>query len=184
MGLLLISGVVPTLQTARMGVDGDIANVLAGFRIMLSPDKQEVVRIVVYYMWCVEGEWKSQIAESATRWHERFWKFSFKCNWIQAEFLAISISRKLYNMLIICGRVNPIITSLKLCVCCIFFAVCYISAMTLSGLVNLAMLMRSMVLHRWVSERHSTSPLFLSIFVFSSKSFQYPCVCTASCSPH
>ncbi|XP_034443597.1 receptor for retinol uptake stra6 [Hippoglossus hippoglossus] len=80
MGLLLISGVVPTLQIARMGVDGDIANVLAGFRIMLSPDKQEVVRIVVYYMWCVE--------------------------------------------------------------------VCYISAMTLSGLVNLAMLMRSMVLHR------------------------------------
>ncbi|XP_062246347.1 receptor for retinol uptake stra6 [Platichthys flesus] len=79
-GLLLISGVVPTLQTARLGVDGDIANVLAGFRIMLSPDKQEVVRIVVYYMWCVE--------------------------------------------------------------------VCYISAMTLSGLVNLAMLMRSMVLHR------------------------------------
>ncbi|CAB1446762.1 unnamed protein product [Pleuronectes platessa] len=79
-GLLLISGVVPTLQMARLGVDEDIANVLAGFRIMLSPDKQEVVRIVVYYMWCVE--------------------------------------------------------------------VCYISAMTLSGLVNLAMLMRSMVLHR------------------------------------
>ncbi|XP_019934705.1 receptor for retinol uptake stra6 [Paralichthys olivaceus] len=79
-GLLLISGVVPTLQIARMGVDGDIANVLAGFRIILSPDKQEVVRIVVYYMWCVE--------------------------------------------------------------------VCYISAMTLSGLVNLTLLMRSMVLHR------------------------------------
>lgn len=56
MGLLLISAVVPSLQTARMGVDEDIANVLAGFKIMLSPDKQEVVRIVVYYMWCVEGE--------------------------------------------------------------------------------------------------------------------------------
>ncbi|TMS06009.1 Receptor for retinol uptake stra6 [Larimichthys crocea] len=79
-GLLLISTVVPVLQTARAGVDGDIANVLAGFRIVLSPDKNEVVRIVVYYMWCVE--------------------------------------------------------------------VCYISAMTLSTLVNLAMLMRSMVLHR------------------------------------
>ncbi|KAM3608620.1 uncharacterized protein V6R79_001758 [Siganus canaliculatus] len=79
-GLLLISAVVPQLQTARLGVDEDIANVLAGFRIVLSPDKHEVVRIVVYYMWCVE--------------------------------------------------------------------VCYISAMTLSGLVNLAMLMRSMVLHR------------------------------------
>uniref|UniRef100_A0A3Q0R2W4 Receptor for retinol uptake STRA6 n=1 Tax=Amphilophus citrinellus TaxID=61819 RepID=A0A3Q0R2W4_AMPCI len=79
-GLLLISAVVPSLQTARLGVTEDVANILAGFRIMLSPDKREVVRIVVYYMWCVE--------------------------------------------------------------------VCYISAMTLSGLVNLAMLMRSMVLHR------------------------------------
>uniref|UniRef100_A0A3Q4HG28 Receptor for retinol uptake STRA6 n=1 Tax=Neolamprologus brichardi TaxID=32507 RepID=A0A3Q4HG28_NEOBR len=80
MGLLLISAVVPSLQTARLGVNEDVANLLAGFRIILSPDKHEVVRIVVYYMWCVE--------------------------------------------------------------------VCYISAMTLSGLVNLAMLMRSMVLHR------------------------------------
>lgn len=56
-GLLLISGVVPVLQTARLGVDVDIANVLAGFKIMLSPDKHEVVRIVVYYIWCVEGGW-------------------------------------------------------------------------------------------------------------------------------
>lgn len=48
--------VVPSLQTARLGVDQDIANVLAGFRINLSPDRAEVVRIVVYYMWCVEGE--------------------------------------------------------------------------------------------------------------------------------
>ncbi|XP_034391538.1 receptor for retinol uptake stra6 [Cyclopterus lumpus] len=79
-GLLLISAVVPQLQIARLGVDEDIANVLAGFKIMLAPDKHEVVRIVVHYIWCVE--------------------------------------------------------------------VCYISAMTLSGLVNLAMLMRSMVLHR------------------------------------
>nr|XP_061812866.1 receptor for retinol uptake stra6-like [Nerophis lumbriciformis] len=79
-GLLLIMAVVPTLQIARMGVNDDIANVLAGFRIVLSPDKHEVVRIVVYYMWC--------------------------------------------------------------------FEVCYISAMALSSLVNLAMFMRSMVLHR------------------------------------
>ncbi|KAM6937186.1 receptor for retinol uptake stra6 [Xenentodon cancila] len=80
MGLLLILALIPTLQTARYGVDEDIANVLAGFQIILSPDRHEVVRIVVYYMWCVE--------------------------------------------------------------------VCYISAMTLSCLVNLVMLMRSMVLHR------------------------------------
>ncbi|XP_027881654.1 receptor for retinol uptake stra6 isoform X1 [Xiphophorus couchianus] len=80
MGLVLISAVVPTMQKARFGVDEDIANVLAGFQIILSPDRKEVVRIVVYYMWCVE--------------------------------------------------------------------VCYISAMTLSCLVNLVLLMRSMVLHR------------------------------------
>ncbi|KAM9815780.1 receptor for retinol uptake stra6 isoform 2-T3 [Syngnathus typhle] len=79
-GLLLIMAVVPSLQIARMGVDEDIANVLAGFRIVLSPDKRQVVQIVVHYMWSVE--------------------------------------------------------------------VCYISAMTLSTLVNLAMFMRSMVLHR------------------------------------
>lgn len=52
----MISAVIPTLQTARYGVDEDIANVLAGFQIVLSPDRHEVVRIVVYYMWCVEGE--------------------------------------------------------------------------------------------------------------------------------
>lgn len=56
-GLLLISAVVPVLQTARRGVDEDIAKVLAGFQIILSPDKHEVVRIVVYYIWCVEGGW-------------------------------------------------------------------------------------------------------------------------------
>lgn len=56
----MISAVVPSLQIARLGVDEDIANVLAGFRIVLSPDKHEVVRIVVYYMWCVEGEWKAR----------------------------------------------------------------------------------------------------------------------------
>lgn len=39
-----------------MGVDENIANVLAGFKIMLSPDRHEVVKIVVYYIWCVEGE--------------------------------------------------------------------------------------------------------------------------------
>uniref|UniRef100_H3CSL8 Receptor for retinol uptake STRA6 n=1 Tax=Tetraodon nigroviridis TaxID=99883 RepID=H3CSL8_TETNG len=79
-GLLLISAVVPQLQRIRLGVDENVASLLAGFRIQLSPDKHEVVKIVVYYIWCVE--------------------------------------------------------------------VCYISAMTLSVLVSLVMLMRSMVLHR------------------------------------
>ncbi|XP_055011105.1 receptor for retinol uptake stra6 [Boleophthalmus pectinirostris] len=80
MTLLLLLSVVPTLQIARLGVDLDIAKVLSGFRIDLSPDKHEVMRLVIFYIWCVE--------------------------------------------------------------------VCYISALTLSALVSLAMLMRSMVLHR------------------------------------
>ncbi|KAM3869734.1 receptor for retinol uptake stra6 [Diretmus argenteus] len=80
MALLLVLTVVPTLQTARMGVNIEVVYLLSGFGITLSPDNAEVIRIVIYYMWCVE--------------------------------------------------------------------VCYISAMTLSCFVNLAMLMRSMVLHR------------------------------------
>ncbi|KAJ8417602.1 hypothetical protein AAFF_G00224450 [Aldrovandia affinis] len=80
LALLLVSAVVPTLHIARAGVDQDIAFVLAGFNIHLSDDRAEVVKIVVYYIWCVE--------------------------------------------------------------------VCYLSAMTLSCLISLVMLMRSMVLHR------------------------------------
>lgn len=64
MGLLLILTVVPTLQTARFGVDEDVAKLLAGFSITLSPDKKEVVRIVMYYIWCVEGEENLKIIKS------------------------------------------------------------------------------------------------------------------------
>ncbi|KAL7867988.1 hypothetical protein SRHO_G00093720 [Serrasalmus rhombeus] len=80
MALLLFTGVVPTLQIVRRGVDEDIAFLLAGFNIILSDDRKEVVKIVVHYMWCVE--------------------------------------------------------------------VCYVSAVTLCCLVNLAMFMSSMILHR------------------------------------
>ncbi|XP_010865547.1 receptor for retinol uptake stra6 [Esox lucius] len=80
MALVLVASVVPTLQAVRRGVNEDIAFLLAGFNVVLSEDKAEVVQIVIYYLWCVE--------------------------------------------------------------------VCYLSAMTLCCLVNLAMLMRSMVLHR------------------------------------
>ncbi|XP_053497288.1 receptor for retinol uptake stra6 [Ictalurus furcatus] len=80
MALLLVIGVVPTLQIVRKGVNEDIAFLLAGFNIILADDRKEVVKIVVYYMWCVE--------------------------------------------------------------------VCYVSAVTLTCLVNLIMFMRSMVLHR------------------------------------
>jgi len=56
MALLLISGVLPTLHIVRRGVDENIAFLLAGFNIILSDDRQEVVRIVMYYLWCVESE--------------------------------------------------------------------------------------------------------------------------------
>uniref|UniRef100_A0A8C1W4E5 Receptor for retinol uptake STRA6 n=1 Tax=Cyprinus carpio TaxID=7962 RepID=A0A8C1W4E5_CYPCA len=80
LGLFLSKSVLPTLHIVRRGVDENIAFLLAGFNIILSDDRQEVVRIVVYYLWCVE--------------------------------------------------------------------ICYLSAVTLSCLLNLLMLMRSMVLHR------------------------------------
>ncbi|KAL0154824.1 hypothetical protein M9458_049087, partial [Cirrhinus mrigala] len=54
MALLLVSGVLPTLHIVRRGVDENIAFLLAGFNIILSDDRQEVVKIVIYYLWCVE----------------------------------------------------------------------------------------------------------------------------------
>ncbi|KAK1160942.1 hypothetical protein AOXY_G19791 [Acipenser oxyrinchus oxyrinchus] len=78
--LLLVLLVIPTLQKVRGGVNEDIAFLLAGFNIVLSENRAEVVEIVKNYLWTVE--------------------------------------------------------------------VCYISTVTLSGLVTLVMLMRSMVLHR------------------------------------
>ncbi|XP_036391449.1 receptor for retinol uptake stra6 [Megalops cyprinoides] len=52
--LLLIVGLVPTLQIVRAGVTEEIAFLLAGFKIMLSEDRAEVVRIVVHYIWSTE----------------------------------------------------------------------------------------------------------------------------------
>lgn len=58
MAILLVIGVVPTLQIVRKGVNEDIAFLLAGFNIILSDDRKEVVKIVKYYMWCVEGKYR------------------------------------------------------------------------------------------------------------------------------
>ena len=49
-----------------MGVTEEIAYLLAGFKIHLSSDNAEVVRIVVYYIWCVEGEPMSQVTLGPT----------------------------------------------------------------------------------------------------------------------
>ncbi|XP_030620983.1 receptor for retinol uptake stra6-like [Chanos chanos] len=78
--LLLICAVIPILHIVRAGINEDIAFLLLGFNIILHEDRQEVVKIVIHYTWCLE--------------------------------------------------------------------ICYICAATLSCIVSLVMLMRSMVLHR------------------------------------
>ncbi|MBN3277320.1 STRA6 protein, partial [Polyodon spathula] len=52
--LLLVLLVIPTLQKVRAGVNEDIAFLLAGFNIILSDSRAEVVEIVKNYLWTVE----------------------------------------------------------------------------------------------------------------------------------
>lgn len=54
--LLLLVGVVPTIQKVRAGVTTDVSFLLAGFGIVLSEDRQEVVELVKHYLWALEGE--------------------------------------------------------------------------------------------------------------------------------
>lgn len=53
--LLLVVLVVPTLHIVRAGIDENIAFLLLGFGIVLSDDRMEVVRIVTFYTWLLEG---------------------------------------------------------------------------------------------------------------------------------
>uniref|UniRef100_A0A2K6U3B0 Receptor for retinol uptake STRA6 n=1 Tax=Saimiri boliviensis boliviensis TaxID=39432 RepID=A0A2K6U3B0_SAIBB len=52
--LLLLVGVVPTIQKVRAGVTTDVSYLLAGFGIVLSQDKQEVVELVKHHLWALE----------------------------------------------------------------------------------------------------------------------------------
>ncbi|XP_006888453.1 PREDICTED: stimulated by retinoic acid gene 6 protein homolog [Elephantulus edwardii] len=52
--LLLVVSVVPTMQTVRSGITTDVSYLLAGFGIVLSDDKQEVVELVKYHLWALE----------------------------------------------------------------------------------------------------------------------------------
>ncbi|XP_063494835.1 receptor for retinol uptake STRA6 isoform X4 [Symphalangus syndactylus] len=52
--LLLLVGVVPTIQKVRAGVTTDVSYLLAGFGIVLSEDKQEVVELVKHHLWALE----------------------------------------------------------------------------------------------------------------------------------
>ena len=73
--LLLLVGVVPTIQRMRAGITTDICYLLAGFGILLSEDKQEVVGLVKYYLWALEGEAPGR-PEGAQRGHEGLPTFS------------------------------------------------------------------------------------------------------------
>uniref|UniRef100_A0A8C9LRP6 Receptor for retinol uptake STRA6 n=1 Tax=Piliocolobus tephrosceles TaxID=591936 RepID=A0A8C9LRP6_9PRIM len=52
--LLLLVGVVPTIQKVRAGITTDVSYLLAGFGIVLSEDKQEVVELVKHHLWALE----------------------------------------------------------------------------------------------------------------------------------
>ncbi|XP_006866631.1 PREDICTED: stimulated by retinoic acid gene 6 protein homolog [Chrysochloris asiatica] len=52
--LLLLVGVVPTLQKVRAGITTDVSYLLAGFGIVLSGDRQEVVELVKHHLWALE----------------------------------------------------------------------------------------------------------------------------------
>ncbi|KAF6352527.1 signaling receptor and transporter of retinol STRA6 [Rhinolophus ferrumequinum] len=52
--LLLLVGVVPTIQKVRAGITTDVSYLLAGFGIQLSEDKQEVVELVKHHLWALE----------------------------------------------------------------------------------------------------------------------------------
>lgn len=56
MALLLLVGVVPTIQKVRAGITTDVSYLLAGFGIVLSEDRQEVVELVKHHLWALEGE--------------------------------------------------------------------------------------------------------------------------------
>ncbi|XP_054387244.2 receptor for retinol uptake STRA6 isoform X8 [Pongo abelii] len=52
--LLLLVGMVPNIQKVRAGVTTDVSYLLAGFGIVLSEDKQEVVELVKHHLWALE----------------------------------------------------------------------------------------------------------------------------------
>ena len=54
--LLLLVGVVPTIQKVRAGITTDVSYLLAGFGIVLSEDRQEVVELVKHHLWALVGE--------------------------------------------------------------------------------------------------------------------------------
>ncbi|XP_004374797.1 receptor for retinol uptake STRA6 [Trichechus manatus latirostris] len=64
--LLLLVGVVPTIQKVRAGITTDVSYLLAGFGILLSEDRQEVVELVKHHLWALEVCYISALVLSCT----------------------------------------------------------------------------------------------------------------------
>ncbi|EHB11873.1 Stimulated by retinoic acid gene 6 protein-like protein [Heterocephalus glaber] len=62
--LLLLASVVPTLQKVRAGLTTDVSYLLAGFGLVLSKDRQEVVELVRHHLWALEVCYASALALS------------------------------------------------------------------------------------------------------------------------
>ncbi|XP_012867460.1 PREDICTED: stimulated by retinoic acid gene 6 protein homolog [Dipodomys ordii] len=52
--LLLLASVVPTMQKVRAGLTTDVSYLMAGFGIVLSEDRHEVVELVRHHLWALE----------------------------------------------------------------------------------------------------------------------------------
>ncbi|KAM7337498.1 hypothetical protein ACRRTK_003617 [Alexandromys fortis] len=64
--LLLLVSVVPTMQKVRAGINTDVSYLLAGFGIVLSEDRQEVVELVKHHLWAVEACYISALVLSCS----------------------------------------------------------------------------------------------------------------------
>ncbi|XP_057624670.1 receptor for retinol uptake STRA6 isoform X2 [Chionomys nivalis] len=64
--LLLMVSVVPTMQKVRAGITTDVSYLLAGFGIVLSEDRQEVVELVKHHLWAVEACYISALVLSCS----------------------------------------------------------------------------------------------------------------------
>ncbi|XP_031199306.1 receptor for retinol uptake STRA6 isoform X1 [Mastomys coucha] len=64
--LLLLVSVVPTVQKVRAGINTDVSYLLAGFGIVLSEDRQEVVELVKHHLWAVEACYISALVLSCS----------------------------------------------------------------------------------------------------------------------
>ncbi|XP_006153439.1 receptor for retinol uptake STRA6 [Tupaia chinensis] len=64
--LLLLLAVVPTIRKVRAGITIDVSYLLAGFGLVLSDDRQEVVELVKHHLWALEVCYISALALSCS----------------------------------------------------------------------------------------------------------------------